>query len=382
MKKVLFIQLKGKSFGGVWQVNKIVGENLINKGYDVTVVSLRENQEDIQLEHNPKLKLHTINKKDIWENTYTGTEIFEDLKKIKILNAIKKTVTRIKHEINIKEDTKKLHKYIYKYEPNYIVTSHYELISMIPKSYLDKTIHEQHQAFRESINHKGTKKVLDKYKDKLKFLWLTKQTMQDAISYGIKDSYYIYNAVRFKSKEIADVEANQKLITIAQLRPEKRIDLMVDIVKEVFKDKRFSNWTFEIYGSGVELDKIKKHIANNKQIKLMGLTSDPKKELLKSSIALNTSSFEGFALSILEGNECGVPTVTMDFGESVNEEILDGKTGIIAKTKEEYIDKLKELMLEKNKLKEMSMNAKEFSKQFQIESIIENWIELFKQLDK
>ena len=35
MKKVLFIQLIGNSYGGVWQVIKMVGEQLIKEGYEV-----------------------------------------------------------------------------------------------------------------------------------------------------------------------------------------------------------------------------------------------------------------------------------------------------------------------------------------------------------
>ena len=42
--KIIFIQNKGRSFGGVWQVNKTVGEALIRDGYDVTVLSIRENK--------------------------------------------------------------------------------------------------------------------------------------------------------------------------------------------------------------------------------------------------------------------------------------------------------------------------------------------------
>lgn len=381
MKKVLILQNKGKTYGGVWQVNKLVGEALLDKGYQVHIVSIRNNQNSLTIEHRKDLIVNTINEKDIW-GTYTGTEILEEFKKINLILSVKMVISRIKYEINIKKDIAKLHKYIKEYNPNYIITSQYQLLDMIPKEYLNKTIHEQHLAFRESINHKDTKRTFDKYKDKIKFLWLTKQTMLDAIDYGIKDSHYIYNAVRFKSKTRADVINNKKLITIAQFRPEKRIDLMVDIVKEVFKDKKNKDWTFEIYGSGAEEEIIKKHIGGNKQIKLMGLTNDPKQELLSSSINLNTSSMEGFALSILEANECGVPTITLDFGESVKEEIINKKTGFIANDKEDYINVLKKLMNDTNKLDELSQNAKEFSKQFQIENIIEKWIELFQEIDK
>lgn len=381
MKKVLFIQLVGKTYGGVWQVNKIVGEELIKLGYDVSIVSLRENRNNIEVNCDPKLKLYTINKDDIWEDTYMGQEIINDIKKLKIFSFFKKSIVRIKHELSILKDNKKFKEYIYNYDPDYIVTSHYQLLDMIPKKYLSKAVHEQHTSFRDSINHRATRKTFEKYNGKIRYLWLTKETMNQASKYGLMNNYFIYNAVRFKSRKVANVIDNKKLITIARFSGEKRLDLMVDIVEEVFKDKIFSDWTFEIYGNGPLEDMIKKQIKNHKQIKIMGLTNDPKSELLTSSINLNTSSFEGFCLSILEAQECGVPTVTLNFGESVFEEILNNKTGIIAKDKSDYITKLKELMLNNEKLSKMSYSAKEFSNSFQIENIVNEWIKLFEEID-
>ena len=114
----------------------------------------------------------------------------------------------------------------------------------------------------------------------------------------------------------------------------------------------------------------------------MGLTNNPKDKLLTSSINLNTSPYEGFSLSILEANECGVPTITFDFGESVHEEIINEKTGIIADDFNDYVEKLKELMLNESKLKILSKNAREFSNNFHIETIIKKWIDLFNEEDK
>lgn len=51
MKKVLFLQIKGKSKAGVWFVNKTIGEELIKKGYDVSILAIRNNRGDIKLEH-------------------------------------------------------------------------------------------------------------------------------------------------------------------------------------------------------------------------------------------------------------------------------------------------------------------------------------------
>jgi glycosyltransferase involved in cell wall biosynthesis len=381
MKKVLFLQNNGKSFGGVWQVNKLIGEKLCHMGYEVWVVSIRQNQTNLVVEHDEKLHVHTINETDEW-GTYNGNNILNEVKKGHILYGFKMVVSRSKYYASLKKDIKNLHDFIYNYNPDYIISTQYQLLDMIPEKYLPVTIHEQHSSFMAAINHKATRKTFLKYKDKVKFVWLTKTTLYEAIKFGIKNSTCIYNAVRFESKETADVINNKKLITVTRISKDKNILTMVDIVKEVFKDKKFSDWKFEIYGSGDETPKVESSIEGSKQIKLMGRTDDPKKSLLSASIHLNTSPYEGFSLSILEANECGVPTIAFNFGESTEEEIIDGKTGIIAKDKEDYINKLKELMSNENKLRSLSKNCKEFNKTFTIDNIIKNWISLFNEIDK
>ena len=219
------------------------------------------------------------------------------------------------------------------------------------------------------------------YNDIVKYLWLTNSTMKNAIKYGLKNNYYIYNAVRFKSEKAAAVVKNKKLIAISRLSEEKCIDKMIDIAEEIFSDNKFSDWNLEIYGDGEEYDSLLNKINNTKQIRLMGLTTDSKKELLKASININTSRYEGISLTILEANECGVPTVTFNFGESVDEEIINNKTGIIALDREDYIKRLKELMENNDSLIRLSKNCKEFSKKFQIENIVDDWIKLFDDID-
>lgn len=380
MKKVLILQNIGNTYGGVWQVNRLIGEELIKHNYDVSIVSIRNVKNNIVLEHDAKLHLYTINENDTW-GTYSGQEILAKLKDIRPLKAIQMLIDKIKYNINIKDDINKLHKYIEEYKPNYIITSHYELISMIPNEFLNITIHEQHSSLEFAFNHKGTKKVFEKYKDKIKFIFLTKQAELYAKKIGIDNWTYIYNPVRFESKRVADVKNSKKLITIARLSQEKNIDGMVRIVKDIFKDKQFKDWTLEIYGDGEEYQRIVAEINNHPQIKLMGLTNNPKEKLLTAAINLNTSPYEGFCLSILEANECGVPTITFNFGESVTEEIIDGETGLVANDYDDYIDKLKMLMRDKDKLFELAKNCKEFNKQFQVEEIIKKWLELFKDID-
>lgn len=380
MKKVLMLQNKGKSYGGVWQVNRLVGEELIKNGYEVSVVSIRDNHEDVFPTYDPKLNVFTINEKDLW-STYRGADIISELKQFHMLNTMKMICSRIKYEVFFKRDIVKLHKYIEEYNPDYIVTAHYQLLDMIPKKYLDITIHEQHSSFIDAINHKATRKTFLKYNGKVRFLWLTKKTMEKASEYGFVNNSYIYNAVRFKCDKIANVVKNKKLITITRISEVKRLNLMIEMCEEIFKDNKFKDWVLEIYGDGELEEEIKSIIKNHKQVKLMGLTDNPQEKLLSASINLNTSLFEGFSMSILEAQECGVPTISFDCWESVSEEIKDNKTGMIAKDKEEYINKLRCLMENEDKLKDMSLECKRFSNEFQIEKIVCDWIKLFKEID-
>ncbi len=189
---------------------------------------------------------------------------------------------------------------------------------------------------------------------------------------GLNNNTYIYNAVRFETSDIADVIHNKKIIAISRISKDKSIDKMVEMVEKVFDNPKYRDWSFELWGDGEDYEYIK-----SKQIKLMGRTDSPKEKLLSSSINLNTSRYEGFSLSILEANECGIPTIAFNFGESCEEEILNGKTGFIDKDSTDYIEKLEELMNNNDLLLKLSKNCKDYNDNFKIEKIIKEWQILF-----
>ena len=80
MKKVMFLQTIGKNYGGVCQVNKLVGEELLKNDYNVSIVSFRNEQNNLTLEHDKNLKVVTINENDAW-GTYYSQDIISAIKK-------------------------------------------------------------------------------------------------------------------------------------------------------------------------------------------------------------------------------------------------------------------------------------------------------------
>ena len=374
--KIVFIQNNGGNYGGVWQVNKLVGEALIKDGYEVSIVFVRDDHLGLKLDYDKRLEVVTINSEDVW-GSYYGKDFKESLKKFHFIELFKQINHRLRDNAKLKKDKQKLNEYLDSYQPDYIVSSQYQVLDLLDKKYLPITFHEQHCSFRESWSHKGTRETLLKYNNQVKYIWLCKTTLKEANNHGLNNNYCIYNAVRFTTLKRSCVRKNKKLICIARLSLEKRFDKMINYIEEIFKDSKYKDWSLEIYGSG-DVEESLKSLITSSQVKLMGRTDKPMEIYLESSINLCTSDFEGFSLSILEASECGIPTVTLDFGESCAEQVIDGKTGFITKDKADFIKKLKYLMDNPQELEKMSINNKEYIEQFKINNIVKDWEELFK----
>ena len=382
MKKIVFLHLRGNTFGGVYNVDHNLSLEFIKRGYEVHFIAIRDYSIEKAPFCDPNIIYHIVNENAKWGFT-KGTEIISSLKRFMLIKTIKLYLKRIHELKELSRDFKKTKKLIKTIDPNYIISSHYQLLNAISEDYLDKTINVNHASFELSKENKNISKTYTKYKDKIfKFVWLTENAMKTAISYGYTNSTFIYNAVRFSSIDVADVVNNKKLITLTRMSdPLKRIDLLIKIADEIL-DKS-SEWILEIYGNGVVNEESKTIINNNSKIKIMGITDDPKNVYLNASINLNTSSSEGFCLAIVEASECGLPTVTFNFGEATKEVVINNKTGLVIENDDinQYIKKLKWLMNNDNELIILSSGAKEYNNNFSLDKIITKWLELFKEVD-
>ena len=187
MKRVLFIQNKGNSLGGIWFVNKKICEELSNRGYNVEVLSIRNNPENVFVEDNLNFNVYTINKKNLWEITHKS-DLLNSIKKFKFF---KTSYMYIKEHFKLLIDYKKAKRYIEKYSPDFIIISHYELLRIVPKKYLSRTIYHHHTSLIESMKNRSLKKTLYKYNNRINFLWLSQNTMKVANNLGLHNNYYI-----------------------------------------------------------------------------------------------------------------------------------------------------------------------------------------------
>lgn len=381
--RILFLQKVDNAKGGVTNVNTNLMTYFLSLQYDVELISLRHGPSWEEVTYPQGVHIQLVNDKEVWGGPRLR-EVLGQVTSGHIFRAISMLKDRVIYDRKMKKDYAQCKKVIRELQPDVIINSHYELLDAIDSSYLKKTIMHFHTSFDQVIENRSYVKTFQKYASRIhKFVWLTEKTRDEAIDFGFKNSISIYNPLSFSESRQADMK-NKKMIFIGRLSEEKRVDLAIRYFEEVVRENALDDWVFEIYGSGELTEEIVKGIINKQQVIYKGTTDCVNEVLLESSLLVLTSRFEGMPLVAAEANECGVPVIVYDFGESSREVVLDGRTGVIVPQNDE--ERFKEVLTiffkdEKYRQK-LSAECKTFAKTFALENIGSQWERLFKEMEQ
>jgi len=179
-------------------------------------------------------------------------------------------------------------------------------------------------------------------------------------------------------------EASPKLITVSRLDIRKSHQNIFMTIKNLLP--KFPNLKYVSVGDGDEranLEKLKKELGLDTEVELIFKSSEQEKVALleQSDVFVMPSviykkSVEGFGIAYIEAASYGTPSIGGICGGE-NDAIKNGLTGYLCNgndlnTLYETLFKL----LENNHHKELGVNAKEFSKDFNWNKIVKKYIEL------
>lgn len=135
------------------------------------------------------------------------------------------------------------------------------------------------------------------------------------------------------------------IVTVGRLAKPKNHILAVNAAR-ILKEKRFDfKWYF--VGDGEMRKSIEEEISKfglQQQVILLGFKENPYPYMAKADVYVQTSSFEGFGMTIAEAKILHRPVVSTNF-DVVKDQIVDGQNGLIADmTPESVAGKIIELL--------------------------------------
>lgn len=392
--KICFITNTIFNLGGVQRVVSVLASKL-SESYEVDVLCTDKNFKINRKLYNLDSKVNIKINSELLNKKITSKIIEKVFRKLNYLSGIfnnakmKDILAHIYYPNKIRCN---FIKYLNSQDYDFIigVEGYYSiLVGIIADKLTAKTIGWQHNSYDAYLNNKGIyywnqDELFRKYVAKLnQYIVLTND---DKVKYQQKlgiDCRVIYNPLSFES-DIKSLCCEKKIIFVGRLvEQQKGLDLLIEAFKIVYKVK--NDWILNIIGDGVDREKlinnIKKYNLQNNVI-LIGQSDNVKEHYLKSSIFVSTSRWEGFGLVITEAMECGLPIVSFDNSgpkEIINKPNINGilvKNHNVAQLANEII----KLIEDDKKRKSISIESIKRAKNFNVNYIIKQWIEIIEKL--
>ncbi|MDX1661329.1 MAG: glycosyltransferase family 4 protein [Gemmatimonadota bacterium] len=139
-------------------------------------------------------------------------------------------------------------------------------------------------------------------------------------------------------------EETYDLVYVGRIDLEKNLGMLVDVVADA--SRRFRPVRACVVGSGTRAEEVAAHAARRDvaaQIDFVGPQRRVESYLHRSKIFCMTSTFEGLPIAGLEAMAAGLPVLVTNY-PGADELVVDGVTGYVCESREEYVERVIELL--------------------------------------
>lgn len=169
-------------------------------------------------------------------------------------------------------------------------------------------------------------------------------------------------------------------LAVGRLTHQKGFDLLLDAWADFYK--KDSGWLLRIIGSGKDEALLKSKAENlqiSKSVEFIQVTKNIKYFYETSSFFCMSSRFEGLPMVLLEAQSYGLPIISFDCDTGPDELIENNVNGYLVEplSTSQLADIFdKAINLSKDEYKKLSDSAKMNSKNYNLEFIIKQWIDI------
>ena len=176
---------------------------------------------------------------------------------------------------------------------------------------------------------------------------------------------------------------NKRIIAVGRMADEKNYPSLLRIVRIVFD--RYPDWRLDILGDGADrpvIEDLINHYSLRDNVFLQGRQTNVQEWMAESSMMVLTSKYEGFAMVLVEAMTCGLPVVSYACPVGPKSIISDGVDGFLVPPGDEeaFASRICELIADRTLRRRMGSEAIKKAERFKPETVITQWVDLFKQL--
>lgn len=297
--------------------------------------------------------------------------------------------------VKMRKHKKLMKAYLDKVRPDIVVTTHPVVTAFLP-SLEDgsKKIQELHVSQKNYRLEKEPKPYslrallvkLYEWRDKYinsRFDAVGCLTQEDLYYRGKpKNMVVIPNALSFNSSEVSQLN-NKIVLAAGRFTPQKDFGALIDIWSTLVA--KYPEWRLRIIGEGYLRDSLLsqvKRLGLEVHVEILPFSQGMRQYYLYSDIYAMTSLFEGLPMVLLEAQAMGLPIVSYTCPAGPKDVITEGQDGYLVEPadKVSFAQRL-ELLMSNNELrKEMGRQAKMNSYRYDIDRVMQQWVDLFNQL--
>ncbi|MBV6623981.1 MAG: glycosyltransferase family 4 protein [Rivularia sp. (in: Bacteria)] len=177
--------------------------------------------------------------------------------------------------------------------------------------------------------------------------------------------------------------AKKWVVSMGRLTYQKGFDILIPAFAKVAK--KHPDWQLIILGKGelrYELEKLVEDLNLTDKVILPGVVKNPFPILKKAELFVMASRFEGFPMSHGEAMACGCPVISTDCPSGPREIIRHGVDGILVPTQEMNIlaEAMDNLMSNKQERMRLASRATEVTDRFSLDKVMDSWDKLFTEV--
>lgn len=374
--------------GGTVRTVNNMANALVQNGHDVEIISIMRSADKPLFNFDSKINFTIIfDARKEFNRKFVGTD--EEKKAIKQKSKIINKDEEMYENFNAFID-KKLIKKLKSLKDGVLITT-IPSFNMLAVEYVDDSVIKIGQEHKELSDHgKEIVKMIKNTYGKL-----------DALTILTQHNYQVYRDC-IDNKELPIVvlgNGTERMYSLSSLNSNviisagrfvdvKGFDLLIEAFSKLAEE--FPDWIVKIFGRGELKDQLTQQILDanmENQIFLCPATEQLLMEVSKSAFYVCSSRHEGFGMIVIEAMSVGVPVVSYAC-EGPSEIINDGVEGLLVEqlNTDDLAEKMKILMLDYQKRKQMGRNAQISAEKYstqaiakQLENIISNAIERRKE---